>query len=41
MLTAEPQSHIFRDEAGAVWIDHTRIKVLEVALDHVAYGWSA
>lgn len=41
MLTAEPISHIFRDTAGVAWIDHTRVKVLEVVLDHVAYGWSA
>lgn len=41
MLTAEPIAHIFRDPAGVAWIDHTRVKVLEVVLDHVAYGWSA
>ena len=41
MLTAEPIAHIFRDAAGVAWIDHTRVKVLEVVLDHVAYGWSA
>ncbi len=41
MLTAEPITHILRDAAGLAWIDRTRIKVLEVALDHVAYGWSA
>jgi uncharacterized protein (DUF433 family) len=41
MLTAEPIAHIFRDTIGVAWIDRTRVKVLEVALDHVAYGWSA
>jgi uncharacterized protein (DUF433 family) len=41
MLTAEPIAHIFRDTTGVAWIDRTRVKVLEVALDHVAYGWSA
>lgn len=41
MLTAEPQSHIHRDEQGVAWIDHTQIKVIELVLDHVAYGWSA
>jgi uncharacterized protein (DUF433 family) len=41
MLTAEPIAHIFRDSAGIAWIDSTRVKVLELALDHVAYGWSA
>ena len=41
MRTAEPISHIYRDSSGVAWIDRTRVKVLEVALDHVAYGWSA
>lgn len=41
MHTAEPIAHIFRDAAGVSWIDRTRVKVIEVALDHVAYGWSA
>jgi len=41
MLSAEPISHINRDGAGVAWIDRTRIKVLELVLDHVAYGWSA
>ncbi|MDO8543872.1 MAG: DUF433 domain-containing protein [Opitutaceae bacterium] len=41
MRTAEPIAHIYRDAAGVAWIDRTRVKVIEVALDHVAYGWSA
>jgi len=41
MLTAAPIAHIFRDAAGVAWIDRTRVKVIEIALDHVAYGWSA
>jgi len=41
MLTAEPIAHIYRDAAGVAWIDHTRIKVMEVALDHLANSWSA
>lgn len=41
MHAAEPVAHIFRDATGVVWIDRTRVKVIEVALDHVAYGWSA
>jgi uncharacterized protein (DUF433 family) len=41
MLTAEPIAHIYRDADGVAWIDRTRVKVVEVALDHVAYGWSA
>jgi uncharacterized protein (DUF433 family) len=41
MQSAEPIAHIFRDADGVAWIDRTRVKVIEVALDHVAYGWSA
>ncbi|HXB01272.1 MAG TPA: DUF433 domain-containing protein [Opitutaceae bacterium] len=41
MLTAEPVAHIYRDAAGVAWIDRTRVKVLEVALDHLAQSWSA
>jgi uncharacterized protein (DUF433 family) len=41
MLTAEPIAHIYRDAAGVAWIDRTRIKVMEVALDHLAQSWSA
>jgi uncharacterized protein (DUF433 family) len=41
MHAAEPVAHIFRDAGGVAWIDQTRIKVIELALDHVAYGWSA
>ena len=41
MRTAEPIAHIYRDESGVLWVDNTRVKVLDLALDHVAYGWSA
>jgi uncharacterized protein (DUF433 family) len=41
ILTAKPIAHIYRDDAGVAWIDRTHLKVLEVALDHVAYGWGA
>lgn len=41
MHTDEPIAHLFRDDAGVAWIDRTRVKVIEVALDHVVYGWSA
>jgi uncharacterized protein (DUF433 family) len=33
--------HIWMDERGRAWIDDTNVKVIEVVLDHVAYGWSA
>src|SRR3954462_13874327 len=34
-------SHIVLDEQGAAWVDDTNVKVIEIALDHLAYGWSA
>jgi uncharacterized protein (DUF433 family) len=39
--TAETTSHIVCDEHGMAWIDDTNVKVVEIALDHLSYGWSA
>jgi uncharacterized protein (DUF433 family) len=33
--------HVWLDEQSRAWIDDTNVKVIEVALDHLAYGWSA
>lgn len=33
--------HIWLDDEKRAWIDDTNVKVLEVVLDHLAYGWSA
>ena len=33
--------HVWLDEKGRAWIDDTNVKVAEVVLDHLAYGWSA
>src|SRR5215216_6411447 len=33
-------SHIVLDKAGVAWIDRTNVKVVEVVLDRLAYGWS-
>jgi uncharacterized protein (DUF433 family) len=41
MLTVAPITHIRRDERGGAWIAETNTKVIEVALDQVAYGWDA
>jgi uncharacterized protein (DUF433 family) len=41
MNAVETSSHIQRDAEGRAWIDDTNTKVIEVALDHIAYGWSA
>lgn len=34
-------SHIRLDERGVAWIDDSNIKVIEVALEHVAHGSNA
>jgi uncharacterized protein (DUF433 family) len=33
--------HIRFDEQGRPWVDDTNVKVIEIVLDHLAYGWSA
>jgi uncharacterized protein (DUF433 family) len=33
-------AHIKLDERGVAWIDNTNTKVIEVALDMIAHGWS-
>jgi uncharacterized protein (DUF433 family) len=33
-------AHIRLDERGAAWVDDTNVKVIEVVLDKLAYGWS-
>ena len=41
MLVVEPITHIRRDERGVAWIADANTKVIEVAMDEVAYGWDA
>ncbi len=41
MIATEPITHIRTDERGRAWIDTTNVKVIEVVLDYLAYGWSA
>jgi uncharacterized protein (DUF433 family) len=41
MLVVEPITHIKLDERGVAWIADTNVKVIEVAMDHKAYGWDA
>src|SRR5207302_6658158 len=41
MLTAATTAHIRLDEQGRPWVDDTNVKVIEIVLDHLAYGWSA
>jgi len=32
--------HIVLDDRGRPWIEGTNVKVIEVVLDKIAYGWS-
>ena len=42
MITkANTVPHIRLDEHGRPWVDDTNVKVIEVVLDHLAYGWNA
>ena len=41
MTTAALPRHISIDDRGIAWIEGTRVKVIEIALDHIAHGWSA
>ncbi|MBI4662230.1 MAG: DUF433 domain-containing protein [Verrucomicrobia bacterium] len=41
MKMVEKHVHIRLDERGRPWIDDTNVKVIEVVLDHLAYGWTA
>lgn len=41
MNTAPSLPHIHFDEHGRPWIDDTNVKVIELVLDHLAYGWNA
>jgi uncharacterized protein (DUF433 family) len=40
-MTATATAHIWLDERGVAWIDDTNVKVIEIALDRIANGWSA
>ena len=40
MPEATATAHISLDSHGRAWIDQTNVKVIEVVLDHLAYGWS-
>src|SRR6266404_4644152 len=38
MIAAEAATHIRLDADGVAWIDKTNVKVVEVVVDHLAYG---
>jgi uncharacterized protein (DUF433 family) len=39
-MLATETTHIHLDERGVAWIDDTNVKVIEVMLDKIAYGWN-
>lgn len=39
-ITTAAAAHVHVDDEGVAWIDDTNVKVMEVALDKLAYGWS-
>ena len=41
MSEATITPHIRIDEQGRAWIDDANVKVIEIVLDHIAYGWTA
>src|SRR5262249_26971024 len=41
MPNVSTMPHIRMDEQGRAWVDDTTVKVIEIVLDHLAYGWSA
>jgi len=41
MPTVATTPHITLDEQGRAWVDDTNTKVVEIVLDHLAYGWTA
>jgi uncharacterized protein (DUF433 family) len=41
VMTVQPITHIQCDERGIAWIGETNTKVIEVAAEHVSYGWEA
>ncbi len=41
MIAVNAPTHILLDDQGRAWLDDTKTKVVELVLDHLAYGWSA
>jgi len=40
MISAAPSTHVSVDKSGVTWIDGTKVKVVEVIVDHLTYGHS-
>ena len=41
MPTTTISPHIHLDEQSRPWVDDSNVKVIEIVLDHLAYGWNA
>ena len=39
-MTTVMSGHVRLDASGVAWIDETNVKVIEVVVDRMAYGWS-
>ena len=39
-MTTIAHPHVWLDPRGVAWIDDANVKVIEVVLDRLAYGWS-
>jgi uncharacterized protein (DUF433 family) len=39
-MATTTHAHIRLDDRGVAWIDGANVKVIEVVLDRLAYGWS-
>ena len=40
MPVLEPVSHVRVDDHGVAWVDDSNVKVIEIIVDHIAYGYS-
>ena len=38
-MITEPINYIRRDDHSVTWVAGTNTKVIEIVMDHVAYGW--
>jgi uncharacterized protein (DUF433 family) len=41
MIETAIQTRLYRDDQGHVWIEGANTKVIQIALDRYAHGWSA
>ena len=41
MTTVAENTHVVLDKKGVAWVEDTGMKVMDIVLDHIAYGWNA